>query len=125
MSDTTPPPEEPVIVTPVAGEHTSHKPSHRSPAHRSFAARVFAVDAWGVIVLVCLSIIAGLVLLELDFNPDTPGMNIGGALWQLFQTLLGAFLWMIKNFWRPLLAGAAIVLPLWVLWRLVSLPFRK
>nr|WP_233350943.1 DUF6460 domain-containing protein [Hyphomonas sp. ND6WE1B] len=31
----------------------------------------------------------------------------------------------MRNFWKPALAGATIVLPLWILWRLVSLPFRK
>ena len=64
-------------------------------------------------------------LLALDFSPERQGINIGGALWELVQTLFSAFLWMVRTFWKPLLAGAAIVLPIWLIWRVVSLPFRK
>ena len=39
--------------------------------------------------------------------------------------MFSAAVWAVKNFWKPWLAGASIVLPLWVLWRLASLPFRK
>lgn len=115
--------EEPV-VTPVDSTTGELKETSRAPK-RSLASRLFSVGPWTVLQLIALSIVVGLFLLALDFSPERQGINLGGAAWELVQTLFSAFLWIVKTFWKPLLAGAAVVLPLWLLWRLVSLPFRK
>ena len=115
--------EEPV-VTPVDSQTGEVQEANRAPK-RSLAARLFAVGPWTVLQLIAASIVLGLFLLALDFSPDRQGINLAGAAWKLVQTLFSAFLWMVRTFWKPLLAGAAVVLPLWLLWRLASLPFRK
>ena len=125
MSDTTTP-EEPVVTTvepesPAALQTTS-KPK---PPKRPLAVRLFSVSVWQVLRLIVLSTLAGLFLLSLDFSPDRQGLNVGEALWELVQAAFSALLWIVKTFWKPLLAGAAVVLPLWLLWRLLTLPFRK
>ena len=111
------------VVTKVDDE--TGQPVPPPPPARSLAIRLLLVGVWDVVQLLALSVIVGLFLLALDFSPERQGINIGGALWELVQTLFSAFLWMVRTFWKPLLAGAAIVLPIWLIWRVVSLPFRK
>ena len=125
MSDTTQV-EEPVIT--VSEPPSEGPPPHAAPEKapkRPLKSRLLSVTVWQVIQLLVISTIVGLFLLALDLSADRQSLNIDGALIQLFQSLGSAFLWIVKTFWKPLLAGAAVVLPLWLLWRLVSLPFRK
>ncbi len=87
--------------------------------------RLFGISLWGAFKLVVTCVLVGFFLLALEFDPVADDVNVVGALGELLRNLFGAAVWAAKNFWKPLLAGASIVLPLWVLWRLVSLPFRK
>jgi hypothetical protein len=52
-------------------------------------------------------------------------VNVMGAVETFLRSLASLARWAVTNFWKPALAGAGIVLPVWFLWRLVSLPFRK
>ena len=122
MSDTAPP-EEPV-VTPV-GEPPSQRKKKAPVPKRPILMRLFGISLWGGFKLLVICVLVGFFLLALEFDPVADDVNVLGALGGLLQNLLGAALWAAKNFWQPLLAGASIVLPLWVLWRLASLPFRK
>lgn len=118
--------EEPVVTTvepaPPGGPPSS-EPTKRPK--RPLAVRLFSVSVWQVLQIIVLSTLVGLFLLSLDFSPDRQGLNAGQALWEVVHAFFSAVWWIVKTFWKPLLAGAAIVLPLWVLWRLLTLPFRK
>lgn len=122
MTDITPR-EEPV-VTPV-GEQDGRDRTQDGPYKRPVLQRLFGISVWGSFKLAITCILVGFFLLALEFDPVADDVNVLGALGELFRNLFGAAVWAVKNFWKPLLAGASIVLPLWVLWRLVSLPFRK
>lgn len=107
------------VVTPV-------EPSKKVRAEkRPILRRLFGISVWGGVKLFITCVVVGFFLLALEFDPVAQDVNVLGALGDLVKNLFGAALWALKNFWQPLLAGASIVLPLWVLWRLASLPFRK
>ena len=95
------------------------------PSRRSFAAKMFHVTPWGWIKLAGLCLAVGAVLQASGVNPFEPGFTLSGAAGSLGRALINTALWALTNGWAPALIGAAIVLPLWLLWRLLSVPFRR
>ena len=115
--------EEPVVTH--VSDPTPRKPKKPKPEKRPVLQRLFGISLWGGAKLIVTCLLVGFFLLALEFDPVADDVNVLGALGELLQNLVGAAVWAAKNFWKPLLAGASIVLPLWVLWRLASLPFRR
>lgn len=100
----------------------------RTPAPdrpRPVLARLFGISVWGSLKLLALCILVGFFVLASQFDPTRPDVDAGAAIANVAQTAFSALGWAVRNFWKPALAGAAIVMPVWILWRLVSLPFRK
>ena len=64
-------------------------------------------------------------VLAFDFAPTGTTFDLGGAFTAIIHRAFTAIGWAFDSFWKPALAGAVIVLPLWALWRLVQMPFRK
>lgn len=121
MADTGPV-EAPVVTTigePAASVGRSSKP------RRSLQRRLFSVGAFQIIGLIAASVLLGLFLLALDLDPNRDSLNLRGAVWGVIQALFQSVLWLVSTLWKPFLAGAAIVVPAFLLWRLASLPFRK
>lgn len=87
--------------------------------------RLFGIGPWGALKLAAASVVVGFFVMATSFNPADPNVDIPAAMTALARNVYGLAEWTVLNFWRPALSGAAIVLPLWVLWRLISLPFRK
>ncbi|MBU2607092.1 MAG: hypothetical protein KKC43_14530 [Alphaproteobacteria bacterium] len=123
MSENEPPVVEPLAPPP--GPVPQVKAKAEKPPPRSVLLRLFGIGPWGVAKLLGLCILVGFVVLASNFNPASPDVNIPEAIASIARQTLAAAGWAIRNFWKPALAGATIVLPVWVLWRLVSLPFRK
>jgi hypothetical protein len=123
MSENEPPVVEPLAPPP--GPVPQLKAKAEKPPPRSVLLRLFGIGPWGVAKLLGLCILVGFVVLASNFNPASPDVNITEAIASIARQTLAAAGWAIRNFWKPALAGATIVLPVWVLWRLVSLPFRK
>ena len=92
---------------------------------RPLLLRLFGIGIWGTIKLITLCILVGFVVLTTQFDPTAPDFKLGSALWAFAGNTLAAAKWTVTNFWSPAIAGAIIVLPAWVLWRLISLPFRR
>lgn len=92
---------------------------------RPLLLRLFGVGIWGAFKLVMLCVLVGFVLLAMNFDPADPAFDMTDAVGAFLKNLLATARWAVTNFWKPALAGASIVLPVWVLWRLVSLPFRR
>ena len=99
------------------------KAKKRKP--RSPLAKLFLIKPWGYVKLFAYCVIVGFVMLAIRFNPADPGFDAGTAVQDLWSNTIGAARWALLNLWEPALAGATIVLPLWVIWRLVTLPFRR
>lgn len=92
---------------------------------RAMLLRLFGIGLWGTIKLALLCIIVGFLLLTIQFDPGAPDFDITDTLGLFLKNAFGAARWTLANFWKPALTGAGLVLPLWVLWRLISLPFRR
>ncbi len=127
--DTAPPPAPvapaPEVEPPAHAAKTSTRVKRDKPPRRHVLVRLFGIGPWGALKLAAMSVIVGFFVMATRFNPADPNVDVPGALAALARNVYGLAEWTVANFWRPALSGAAIVLPLWVLWRLVSLPFRK
>ncbi len=100
-------------------------PSATEKTRRPALARLFAISPWGAFKLLLLCILVGMIVMAAKFDPRNPQVDLGAMTSSLARDVWNSAVWMARNFWRPALAGAGIVVPVWVLWRLVSLPFRK
>lgn len=97
----------------------------QGPDTRSLLRRLFGIGLWGALKLTALCILVGFFVMAANFDPRSPDANVPGAMAAIFKQTVEAAGWAVRNFWKPALAGATIVLPVWIIWRLVSLPFRK
>jgi hypothetical protein len=93
-------------------------------SRRSISSKMFDLGPWGWIKLALLCLAVGSVLRVSGINPFAPDFTLGGAAVSLGHALVNTTLWALANGWAPALIGAVVVLPLWLLWRLLSLPFR-
>ena len=101
-------------------------PAAPAPApKRPVLVRLFGISVWGAAKLLGLCILVGFFVLASQFDPRKPDVDAGAAIASVARTAWTTAGWAVRNFWKPALAGAVIVLPVWVLWRLISLPFRK
>lgn len=104
---------------------TAAKTGKLPKAKRHILLRLFGISPWGWIKLALLSILVGFFVMASEFDPASPDVNVLGALQGFLSSVGGLAVWAAQNFWKPALAGATIVLPIWVVWRAMSLPFRK
>lgn len=95
------------------------------PGRRSFADRMFNIGWMGWIRLAMLSVVVGVIVRAAGVDPLAPDFTFTGALQSIGRALGELAGWAVANGWLPLLVGAAIVAPVWLLWRLLSLPFRN
>lgn len=92
---------------------------------RALLLRLFGIGIWGTIKLIILCILVGFVLLTMQFDPSSPGFDARKTLGLFFTNAWATAKWAATHFWKPALTGAGLVLPIWILWRLISLPFRR
>jgi len=107
------------------GGPAKEKASKAKRKPRSPLAKLFLIKPWGYVKLFAYCVLVGFVMLAIRFNPADPGFDAGMAVHDLWSNTISAARWALLHLWEPALAGATIVLPLWVIWRLVTLPFRK
>ncbi len=113
------------------------KGSKNAPAHdnrvteplelepRSFASKLLGVGIFGWLRLFAICILVGVVLQASGINPFDQEFTWQGGLSALGQGALSVLSWSVTNGWRPALAGAIVILPVWLLYRLVTTPFRR
>ena len=92
---------------------------------RPLLKRLFGIGFRGGLKLLALCILVGFFVMAANFDASQPSFDFVEALRAMLRQAFAALGWAIQNFWQPALAGAVIVLPVWTLWRLVSLPWRK
>lgn len=100
-------------------------PPFAADEKRPLLRRLFGIGIWGAVKLIAICILVGFFVMAANFDPRAPDADVPAAMAAIFKQTVAAAGWAARNFWKPALAGATIVLPIWVLWRLVSLPFRK
>ena len=94
-------------------------------AKRGLLLRLFGIGPWGAVKLVILCIVVGFFVMAASFDAADPQVNVTKAIGDLVRNVWEGLGFTVRNFWKPALAGAGLVLPLWILWRLVTLPFRR
>ena len=104
---------------------TAAKTGKLPKTKRHILLRLLGISLWGWIKLALLCILVGFLVMASEFDPASPEVNMVGALQRVLDSLGSLLVWAAGNFWKPALAGATIVMPLWLVWRLASLPFRK
>ena len=77
--------------------------------------------AWVVVRLVLLSIVVGVILSALGLDPFNILRSIQRLLWNVWQMGWDAVSWA----WRYFLLGAAIVVPIWLVMRLLRASGRS
>ncbi|MEX1250863.1 MAG: hypothetical protein WEA77_06670 [Hyphomonas sp.] len=119
MNDTPPRPEDvPPAALPVA------VPSETLP-RKPFVARAFSLSIGQALRLFVISTLVGFFVLAFDYAPGATTFDIGGAFTAIIHRAFTAIGWALESFWKPALAGAVVVLPIWAIWRLARMPFRK
>jgi len=102
----------------VADDPYEHQP-------RTLQSKLFGIGFSGWFQLIVICVIAGAIFQAggIDFfSPDFTFTGIAGSLASGALNMLG---WAVENGWRPLIAGALVVIPLWLAWRLLTVPFRN
>lgn len=127
MADESPPPdpEAATEAAPAAPPPPPAQPPVPPPQKRPLLKRLFGISIWGGLKLLGLCILTGFFVMAANFDPGNPDFNLAEALRAILRQSFAALGWAIGNFWQPALAGALVVLPVWVLWRVISLPWRK
>ncbi|MEO1474948.1 MAG: hypothetical protein AAFS13_01085 [Pseudomonadota bacterium] len=92
---------------------------------RPILIRLFGLSLWGAIKLTLTCILVGFIMLTMQFDPADPTFDASSAIMEFARNTIASARWAVTNFWKPALTGATIVLPIWILWRLATLPFRK
>lgn len=123
MADESPPPAP--EAAPAAPPPPPAQAPVAPPPKRPLLKRLFGISILGGLKLLGLCILTGFFVMAANFDPGNPDFNLAEALRAILRQSFAALGWAIGNFWQPALAGALVVLPVWVLWRVVSLPWRK
>lgn len=113
------------------GERTGATPEQPAvqtepPPARTLRQRLIGGVSWkGWLRLAVLCLLVGAVFEAGGINLFAPDFTPAGALGAIGKGVVNILSWIVTVGWRPLVTGALIVLPLWLLWRLASAPFRK
>ncbi|HVY89690.1 MAG TPA: hypothetical protein VG942_12525 [Hyphomonadaceae bacterium] len=118
-----PPANLPETVRPTLPPETIRPKADAPP---SFTDKMFGpirISGWIQLGLICVGV--GAIFEAGGVNPFAPGFTLGGALGQFATGFLNVLGWTLTVAWRPLLLGAAAVLPVWLLWRAAVALFGK
>jgi hypothetical protein len=123
---TTPPPPTArerldIIEQELIAEEIPHDP----PEQRTFADKMFGIGFSGWFQLVVLCVVVGAIFQAGGIDFFAPNFTLAGFVGSLANGALNALGWVLEVGWRPLLAGAIVVVPAWLAWRLLSVPFRN
>ncbi len=119
------PPPPPAETAAPAEAPPPAAPATAPPPRKSFLARTFSLTIGQAFGLLGLSTLTGFFVLAFDFAPTGTTFDLGGAVTAIFNRAFTAIGWAFDSFWKPALAGSVFVLPIWALWRLIQMPFRK
>jgi hypothetical protein len=97
---------------------------HAVRPQRTLVEKMFGIgfSGWFQLVVVCVAIGAVFQAGGVDFF--SPTFTWERLLNGIASGALAVLGWVIELGWRPLISGALVVGPIWVAWRLLSVPFR-
>ena len=94
-------------------------------ARRPILIRLFALKFWDAVRLTLICVVVGIVMKIGNITSSPTEFDALNAISEIWKNTFAGLVWIVRNGWVPALLGATVVLPIWVLWRLVSLPFRR
>lgn len=121
-------PQEEPVSPPLPAPEPGSPPAPEArlvPEAKPFIVRAFSLSVGQALRLLLISTLTGFFVLAFDFAPGATTFDIGGAFTAILHRAFTAIGWALESFWKPALAGAVVVLPIWAIWRLIRLPFRK
>ncbi len=123
MIDNPAPDTGPASAPPPSSPIGPVRPEKEAP--KTVLLRAFSLNIGQALRLLGLSTLVGFFVLAFDYKPSGATLDVGGAFTAIVQRALTAIGWAFESFWKPAVAGALVVMPLWAIWRLIRLPFRK
>jgi hypothetical protein len=126
-------PPVPAKITEVKYEPVDHhddqfwsEPGAKPPrAPMSFSGRMFNVGWKGWVRLALICIFVGAIFQAGGFNPFAAGFTVGAGAGQILDGLIKIATWAAQLSAMPLLLGALVVAPLWLIWRALLALFNK
>lgn len=98
----------------------SGRTDNASGGPRRFVQRLFAMRLSDLVLLVIMCVVVGMVLAFLNVDPARLWVDFFGAIGEawtsFFDNLWGALGWMLQYFFL----GAVIIVPLFLIWRLIK-----
>ncbi len=94
-------------------------------APRTLQSKLFGIGFSGYFQLVVICILVGAVFQAGHVNPFEPGFSFQSALAGFGAGVLTLLGWAVQYGLQPLLTGVIVFVPLWLFWRLLSVPFRR
>ena len=119
------PPDAPIPESEQAAALPQAKAPEPKAEPKPFIVRAFSLSVGQALRLLFISTLVGFFVLAFSYAPGGATFNAGGAFTAIIHRALTAIGWAFQSFWKPALAGLIVVLPIWALWRLIRLPFRK
>ncbi|MEL6568789.1 MAG: hypothetical protein AAFQ22_10255 [Pseudomonadota bacterium] len=114
--------EEPETAEPAPQPKRRKK---EKPPKRHILLRLFGVSLWGGFKLLILCVLIGGGVMMWQEAERAAQENAAAAAGEAARQAWAGAVWAAQNFWQPALYGAGIVAPFWVLWRVITLPFRR
>lgn len=125
-------PPPPATITEVAYEPTStphatqadgrfweHGDDAQTLRPMSFSGRMFNVGWKGWVRLALICIFVGAIFQAGQFNPFAPGFTLGAGAGQILDGAIKIASWAAQLSAMPLVLGALVVAPVWLLWRAI------
>lgn len=91
----------------------------------SFSGRMFNVGWKGWVRLALICIFIGAVFQAGGFNPFAQGFTVGAGAGQILNGVINIAGWAAQVGAMPLLLGALVVVPIWLIWRSLVTLFNK
>lgn len=98
---------------------------HQVRQQRSLRDKMFGIGFSGWFQLVVLCVVVGAVFQAGGVDFFSPTFTWESLLGGIVNGALAVLGWIIETGWRPLITGALVVGPIWLVWRLLSVPFRS
>ena len=121
---TAPPPTTRERLDVIEQELIAEEIPYEEPPPRTLRSKLFGIGFSGYFQLVVICIVAGAILQAGGVDFFSPRFSLSGLAGSLFNGAMKVLGWALERGWQPLLAGGIIVVPLWLFWRLLTVPFR-
>lgn len=125
VSDTDAPPDADAGAAPNPAKPIKPAKKLNRERARPMWLRLIAIGPGGFLNLVLWCVIAGLVMRFTGLSPWTGPQSAAETADSMWRQGLDALGWAVKMGWKPALTGATVILPVWLGWRVITLPFRR